>query len=39
MLADSPDRENWKKNLIFAAKQLNWEEEQKKLIAVLQHHA
>jgi len=39
MLADSPARENWKKNLIFAARQLNWEEEQKKLKAVLQHYA
>lgn len=39
MLADSPLREDWKKNLTFAAKQLNWKEEQKKLIAVLQHHA
>ena len=39
MLADSPVRDDWKKNLTFAAKQLNWKEEQKKLIAVLQHHA
>lgn len=39
MLTDTKARDNWKKNLNFAATRLNWEEEQKKLIAVLQKYA
>lgn len=39
MLSDIKSRENWKKNLKLAAAKLNWEEEQKKLIAVLQKYA
>ncbi len=39
MLSDTKSRENWKKNLKLATAKLNWEEEQKKLTAVLQNYA
>ncbi|HOY32351.1 MAG TPA: glycosyltransferase [Bacteroidales bacterium] len=39
MLADTKSREIWKKKLKLASENLNWEKEQKKLIAVLQKHA
>jgi len=39
MLSDAKARENWKKNLKLATAKLNWEEEQKKLTAVLLNYA
>jgi len=39
MLSDRESREIWKKNLKLAAEKLNWGEEQKKLISVLQKYA
>jgi glycosyltransferase involved in cell wall biosynthesis len=39
MLSDKELRELWKKNLKLAAEKLTWEEEQKKLISVLQKYA
>jgi len=39
MLSDKESRDIWKKNLKLAAEKLTWEEEQKKLISVLQKYA
>lgn len=39
MLSDKESRDIWKKNLKLAAEKLNWQEEQKKLISVLQKYA